>query len=173
MKLSIKIVTKSATTTVDVSDAESYTIGRLAADILVPDEDCSRAHALLYKADDGTLRIKDLNSTNGTKIQGKKIQEATLVEGTEVRIGHTLLIPVRIEIEGQSSTGNEVGADTGGAKASEKTKPDSMVVLNQWPDNFRSFPKAKLEEYVDMIDEKSRKNSVRLADIIKSRKPGK
>ena len=173
MKLSIKVTNKNGTTTVDVAGGVSYTVGRLAADVLVPDEDCSRSHALLYEADDGTLRIKDLNSTNGTKVSGKKIQDAALVEGTEVRIGKTLLILISIQSEAQPGQ-NAPSEETGGVKSDSKTNPDGgMVVLNQWPDNFRSIPKNKLENYVDMIDEKNRKNSVRLSDIIKSRKAGK
>ncbi|MBI4913026.1 MAG: FHA domain-containing protein [Acidobacteria bacterium] len=65
---------------------ERVTIGRAAADILLADPACSTRHAeLLFQG--GRLRLRDLGSTNGTWLQGQRIQELDWTPGTTVRIG--------------------------------------------------------------------------------------
>ncbi len=53
------------------------------------DEGVSREHALvLYEVEDDTFTIEDLQSTNGTKVNGKKIRSSELADGDEIQIGH-------------------------------------------------------------------------------------
>lgn len=63
-------------------------IGRTPpADIIIPDPRVSRVHCLVELADD-RLEISDLNSTNGTYIDGKRIHgRAFLNLGSEIRVG--------------------------------------------------------------------------------------
>ena len=66
--------------------------------ITLLDEGISREHAVvLLDEDDASHVIEDLQSTNGTKVNGKGIRSHVLQPGDEIQIGHTLF---RFEREG-------------------------------------------------------------------------
>ena len=67
-------------------------IGRSApADVVLPDGRVSRTHCLVELADDA-LKVTDLNSTNGTFIDGKRIEEPTMLPtGSIMRVGNVVL----------------------------------------------------------------------------------
>lgn len=73
-------------------NTEEIVIGRNpTTDITLLDEGISREHAvILYDADAVGYVIEDLQSTNGTKVNGKRIRSAPLAEGDEIQIGQTL-----------------------------------------------------------------------------------
>jgi pSer/pThr/pTyr-binding forkhead associated (FHA) protein len=77
--------------TYDLSD-EEVVIGRNpTTDITLLDEGISREHALvLYDEDGPSYLIEDLQSTNGTKLNGKRVRSSELAEGDEIQIGQTL-----------------------------------------------------------------------------------
>lgn len=59
-------------------------------DITLLDEGASREHAIvLYDEDEGRWSIEDLQSTNGTKVNGKRVRSHSLAPGDEIQIGHT------------------------------------------------------------------------------------
>lgn len=66
-------------------------IGRNATnDVILNDPTVSSQHAVLIIGDTGTVQIKDLNSTNGTYVNGKRIQApSTLSDGDVVRLGNS------------------------------------------------------------------------------------
>jgi len=70
---------------------EETLIGRNpTTDITLLDDGISREHALiLWDPDSRVYSIEDLQSTNGTKINGKRVRSATLSDGDEIQIGHT------------------------------------------------------------------------------------
>jgi len=70
---------------------EETIIGRNpTTDITLLDENISREHTLvLYDAETATYSIEDLQSTNGTKVNGKRIRSAVLEPGDEIEIGQT------------------------------------------------------------------------------------
>ena len=72
--------------------ADEIVIGRNpTTDITLLDEGISREHAvILYDPDALAYVIEDLQSTNGTKLNGKRIRSAPLNEGDEIQIGQTL-----------------------------------------------------------------------------------
>jgi pSer/pThr/pTyr-binding forkhead associated (FHA) protein len=74
-----------------LSDQE-IVIGRNpTTDITLLDEGISREHALVVFDEDGPgYIIEDLQSTNGTKVNGKRVRSASLVEGDKIQIGQTL-----------------------------------------------------------------------------------
>lgn len=71
---------------------EEVVIGRNpTTDITLLDEGISREHALvLFDEDAPGYVIEDLASTNGTKLNGKRIRSAPLSEGDQLQIGQTL-----------------------------------------------------------------------------------
>jgi hypothetical protein len=71
-------------------------VGRGAdADIQLTDTGVSRRHVELEVVDDG-VAVRDLGSTNGTWVNGSRIQSAMLVDGDRVTVGTTDLV-VRTE----------------------------------------------------------------------------
>jgi len=65
-------------------------IGREGCDVLLPDPEVSRRHAVLLSLDDGPA-IEDQGSTNGTYVNDVRIEDVTpLREGDEVRLGNTI-----------------------------------------------------------------------------------
>ena len=46
----------------------------------------SRKHAVITVDDNGTVTIKDLNSTNGTYVNGERVTQKTLHEGDIVTV---------------------------------------------------------------------------------------
>jgi len=57
--------------------------------VTVNDEGTSREHAVISH-DDGVFTIEDLQSTNGTKVNGKRVRIAELNDGDEIQIGRTV-----------------------------------------------------------------------------------
>lgn len=69
------------------------TIGRgQENNIVISDNKISRVHLQLIQDDNGNTSVVDLNSTNGTYVNGKRISvETHLKVGDELRIGDTVL----------------------------------------------------------------------------------
>lgn len=65
------------------------------ADLRVNDPGVSRRHVEFRVTDDAQgprVSVHDLGSTNGVLVNGRKVEDATLVDGAEIRIGNTTLI---------------------------------------------------------------------------------
>ena len=73
---------------VSLSSAQALVVGRSApADIPIADSSLSRQHAR-FDFEDASLHLEDLLSTNGTRVNGKRISARTrLQEGDEIRLG--------------------------------------------------------------------------------------
>ncbi len=85
-----------------------FVIGREAdCDLVIADEKASRHHAYLEALDDGRSVLHDLGSTNGTFVDGEKIDKPTLLNGREqIRIGSTL---ISTSVEEPSGTPTTIG----------------------------------------------------------------
>ena len=68
----------------------SIIVGRQGADVSLCDPEISRQHCLL-EIKDGFIQLKDLDSTNGTYFEEERIRAAMLRDGTEFRVGSTVL----------------------------------------------------------------------------------
>jgi signal transduction histidine kinase/pSer/pThr/pTyr-binding forkhead associated (FHA) protein len=70
-----------------------YRIGREAgSDIQLIDTETSRSHAEIRMHANGTWDVQDLDSSNGTVVNGKSIRQHALANGDRIEIGSTLLI---------------------------------------------------------------------------------
>ncbi len=77
--------------TYDLAGEETLIGRNPTTDITLLDEGISREHTLIaFDADSGTHTIEDLQSTNGTRVNGKRVRSVTLHDGDEIQIGHTL-----------------------------------------------------------------------------------
>jgi hypothetical protein len=68
------------------------TIGRAPLNHIVIDNPAvSAQHAILARVAD-TYRLKDLNSTNGTQVNGVSVTEAELKDGDKIRFGSVVAV---------------------------------------------------------------------------------
>jgi predicted Zn finger-like uncharacterized protein len=65
-------------------------VGRKGADIAIEDPEISRQHCLL-EVRDTFINLKDMDSTNGTFYDEERVRAAMLLDGTEFRIGESLI----------------------------------------------------------------------------------
>lgn len=71
----------------ELSPTEPNLLGRdWQCKIVLNDPQCSRVHARVFCDDDGWW-LEDNDSSNGTLVNGQTVDQARLVDGTEVRIG--------------------------------------------------------------------------------------
>ena len=72
-------------------EADETLIGRNpTTNITLLDEGISREHSMvMFDETEGSFVIEDLQSTNGTKVNGKRVRSATLVAGDEIQVGNT------------------------------------------------------------------------------------
>jgi hypothetical protein len=74
-----------------LEEGKVVTIGRSSdLDMVLVEEMVSRKHARIL-VDAGTITIEDLDSTNGTFVNGEKIHHARLREGDRILIGTSIL----------------------------------------------------------------------------------
>jgi pSer/pThr/pTyr-binding forkhead associated (FHA) protein len=74
------------------------TIGRsTGADFIVDAALISRVHCRLTVLPDGQLEVVDLESTNGTYVNGERIERARLSSGDRVQVGRVELVALRDE----------------------------------------------------------------------------
>jgi len=76
-----------------VLDGPRATLGRSKeADCVLRDPNVSRRHAELRRSDTGDWQIADLGSTNGIKVNGRRVSSSRLSPGDEVTIGTTSFV---------------------------------------------------------------------------------
>jgi len=72
------------------------TLGRATgADFIIDAPLVSRVHCRLTAMPDGSLEVRDLDSTNGTFINGARIDTARLSSGDRLGIGRVELVALR------------------------------------------------------------------------------
>jgi pSer/pThr/pTyr-binding forkhead associated (FHA) protein len=85
-----------------MSSGAVKTIGRAkGADLIIDAALVSRVHCRLEAGTDG-VDVTDLSSTNGTFVNGKRIERATIANGDKLRVGR-----VEMTLE-RSAGGNSI-----------------------------------------------------------------
>lgn len=112
-------------------------IGRSeVAQVQLPDDGVSRRHAKIVRESDGSAKIVDLDSTNGTYINGRRIHAEGLREGDRIRIGQSATLDFRYEY--RESSVIEVPTkerDTADVPVATK-RPSSDLVRSNTYDNL-------------------------------------
>ena len=117
---------------------KDLTIGRRAdADIQLNEPTMSGLHAKIYGSSDG-LRIRDLDSLNGTQINGVRVVESLLYPGDEIKIGRAMIVV-------SGNTGDTGVLAPLPLAIDEETKLGSQTVKISL-DQLRSTSGQKLEE---------------------------
>jgi transcriptional regulator with GAF, ATPase, and Fis domain len=83
-------------------------------DLVIPDDTVSRHHCELIRSVEGVI-VKDLGSTNGTKVSGARVTEAIFPPGTIIRVGEVdiALRPSPQKMEVLPSDSNTFGGAIG------------------------------------------------------------
>lgn len=72
------------------------TLGRAAgADFILDAAFVSRVHCRVSVSEDGDLEVKDLDSTNGTFVNGNRVSIARLIPGDRIQVGRVELIALK------------------------------------------------------------------------------
>ena len=72
-------------------------VGRLASfELVLDDSSVSRKHAEVRGDADGQWTVRDLESTNGTFVNGKRVVQAKLAVGDRLRVGRVELKVARL-----------------------------------------------------------------------------
>ena len=72
------------------------TVGRATgADFIVDAALVPRVHCRLTALPDGELEVRDLDSTNGTFVNGERIERARLADGDRLQVGRLELVVSR------------------------------------------------------------------------------
>ncbi len=135
------------------------TIGRERENqISLNDEQVSRFHAKIQDAD-GRLILTDLESTNGTRVNGRPARLRVLQPGDQIQIGRSVLLvdppvvsgvtpPPPTVADGPDDGGFEVGRATLATNTDQTAYPSGMPQL---PDNLKTLQIAELADCLGWI----------------------
>lgn len=74
-------------------DADSFVVGRdEACELTLDDARLSRRHAVLEPEPDGSVKLRDLGSSNGTYVNGKRVESTVLKGNEQIQLGNTVLV---------------------------------------------------------------------------------
>jgi pilus assembly protein CpaF len=107
----------------EVFESSELTVGRVQGnDIMLPKGNVSKRHArLLYR--DGRFIVTDLNSTNGTYVNRRRIAQATIVrEGDRIYVGDFVL---RVEPPADREASISYETSSAGTRASTTSHPEA------------------------------------------------
>ncbi|MBF0265490.1 MAG: FHA domain-containing protein [Gammaproteobacteria bacterium] len=111
-------------------DKPEFTIGRKEVnDIFIDNKSISGRHAVIIRKDDHYI-ISDLDSTNGTKVNGKKIKTIRLNEGDHISLfKYTLSFSLDGEVLGESEE-TQKNKSSSSSSAGIMVGDDATVMLN-------------------------------------------
>ncbi len=128
---------------------QAVILGRLESnDVPIHDRKASREHAKIYKQG-AKFAIVDLNSSNGTFVNGQKITKRVLADGDEIQIG---VISMRFadatekelaaaKLKQRKSLDDDFGGSGKGGAAAATPDPDKIVLTGHQPLQFRKIKK--------------------------------
>jgi hypothetical protein len=106
----------------------TYRVGAKADnDVVIPNTDVSRHHAIL-RVGDGRFHITDLNSKNGTFVNGTRVSDATLRCGDLIGLSSAKLVVVEASSGAYASVPGPLGDEASSDDSSEDTGEQSVVV---------------------------------------------
>ena len=115
--------------------ADGLMIGRNSKDLSINDRRVSAKHLFIFSNSAVGLGVIDLASSNGTYLDGTKIERGTLKVGSCIRMGSTTLTFLKI-------------GNTKGGKPL-KNNQDVKEVVNAWPNLWLAVPSAAQSQFED------------------------
>ncbi len=111
----------------ELSPKEKNLLGRdWQCRIVMNDPQCSRVHAEVFRDEDGWW-LQDNKSSNGSYVNGQSVDQARLIEGTEVRIGGSAFTFSEVVDKKQEETFN----DLSDGESENKTTGNLTIVLDK------------------------------------------
>jgi pSer/pThr/pTyr-binding forkhead associated (FHA) protein len=124
---------------------------RHTCDLCIPLESVSRRHCQL-SCDNGVFKIRDLDSRNGTYINGKRVKEAAIKAGDSIKIGPLRFV---LRIDGQPQTTAEAASSAQGVSEKSVEAEDSSFasdVADALADEQATVDKVADEQLDDLAD---------------------
>jgi TonB family protein len=116
----------------EVFEQKAIRIGKAGqAHLRISDPNVSRQHAIVEVLDTGEVRITDLESTNGTFLNGVKIDRAVLKSGDEIVVGQTRLV-VRFEQQAEQAPLSESFYKAKAIEEEDLTEKAVLEVVVLW-----------------------------------------
>jgi pSer/pThr/pTyr-binding forkhead associated (FHA) protein len=132
----------------EVFEQKAIRIGKAGqAHLRISDPNVSRQHAIVEVLDSGEVRITDLESTNGTFLNGVKIDRAVLKSGDEIVIGQTRLV-VRFEQLAQQERLSETFYKARAVEEEDLTEKAVLEIVVLWNDEVVTIQHVKPQEKV-------------------------
>ena len=129
----------SKDSTIPLPDGEA-TLGRDPTNaVAVPDASVSRKHCLIRRDEDGRFQIKDLDSRNGTLVNGLPVKEQWLRHGDQITTGDSVFVFL-LEDEDQAVLASRVEFDDNHPTAETKLIHPREVVYLQPDRLLRELP---------------------------------
>jgi pSer/pThr/pTyr-binding forkhead associated (FHA) protein len=116
-------------------------------DLRLDHKSVSKMHCVIVKTD-GLLLLRDLGSTNGTRVNGTRVRRAALLPNDQVSIanfkfrvylGPDAAVPLNPEMHTQAIDNDELARMLGKAKGEEASEPEIPILplqRNQLPDVY-------------------------------------
>jgi len=112
-----------------VLDGEEVQVGRDPSNrIPISDPALSRRHCLLRR-EEGTYKLHDLGSRNGTYVNGVAVEETGLNHGDQITVGNSILV-YSVREDGVESVTGPVEFDDGLTRATAQIHPQDTVYLH-------------------------------------------
>jgi predicted component of type VI protein secretion system len=110
--------------TIDVEN--EVVIGREDTDLTIDDVELSRRHAVV-RPFASRLQVEDLGSTNGTYVDGTRIEEPTLLGGgAEIQLGMTVLVVEGVLPAGRDAAEPATGETSGAQVTRQRAIPPEL-----------------------------------------------
>ncbi len=156
------------------SEIDYCTVGRKRCELTLSDSRCSQQHALLYESFDGSLRIKDLHSTNGTYLNGERVTDSSLRVGDEIRIGRCHLIFLDfVSVTHTKSVKLPLAPKSNKRKKLDQTQSSPLVkerdAVVSWPENLYAMPPKAQKDFIHYVNEKGERSTVSIKEILSRR----
>jgi transcriptional regulator with GAF, ATPase, and Fis domain len=117
-------------------------IGRDPSNLLsISDPSLSRRHCALSRDSDG-YKIRDLESRNGTSVNGVAVKETRLRDGDQISVGDSVFL-LRLNEDDEPSTAGGVEYEDSLTQATAQIRPQDVLylqpdrILNELPENSR------------------------------------
>ncbi len=138
-------------------DAGTYVIGRSdQVDMVINSKDVSREHACI-EFDGSEFQLKDLKSTNGTFLNGKKINTSAIKPGDEIMIGDYILM-----IDDGSVNTHSLDATEAGRKGD-----DTVIIEDHFQALRQKIDDKELKKEFSKIEMTVKKSRQRLSSLAK------
>lgn len=112
----------------DLEPGATYRVGAKGDnDLVIASEDVSRHHAIL-RVGDGTFHITDLNSKNGTFVNGTRVSDATVRCGDLISLSSARLVVVEVSSGAYAMVPDTAGDDVPFDDSSEDTNAQTVMV---------------------------------------------